>query len=237
MRIDLVVPASDDVACCSILIVGLSGGRLRGVQAPLGLEGLVNLLGVAELQVADLLGNDCALMLRLEGRNQPGLETASLLWVEIADLLRNIEKRGNSLVMALLRALSGDTASTADLNWELLTAGVSNKLARLLLNILGGAGRLVDSLANLWALAIALLDQRPVAFLDLLLDGLLLESDLAGLLKVLLADLLLSRVELCDVSVVALFHVLVCALKDGVLLQSCDSLLSLDTAKTGFRVS
>jgi len=71
----------------------------------------------------------------------------------------------------------------------------------------------------------------------LLLDGLLLESDLAGLLKVLLADLLLSRVELCDVSVVALFHVLVCALKDGVLLQSRDSLLSLDTAKTGVRVS
>ena len=79
-------------------------------------------------------------MLRLEGRNQPGLETASLLWVEIADLLRNIEKRGNSLVMALLIALRGDAASTADLNRELLTAGVSNKLAGLLLNILGGTG-------------------------------------------------------------------------------------------------
>ena len=98
------------------------------------------MLRVGKLEVTDLLGNDCALMLRLQGRNQPGLETASLLWVEIADLLRNIEKRGNFLVMALLRALGGDTSSTTDLNWELLTAGVSNKLAGLLLNILGGTG-------------------------------------------------------------------------------------------------
>ena len=219
------------------LIIGLARERLRGVQAPLGLEGLVNLLRVAELQVADLLGNNCALMLRLKGRNQPGLEAASLLWVEIADLLRNIKKRGNSLVMALLRSLLCGAASTADLNWQLLTPGVTNKLAGLLLNILGSTGGLVDSLANISTLAIAGLDQRPVAFLDILLDGLLLKSDLAGLLKVLLADLLLGRVELSDICVVALLHILVCALKDGVFLQRCDSLHSLDAAKASVWVS
>ena len=176
-------------------------------------------------------------MLRLKGRNQPGLETASLLWVEIADLLRNIKKGGNSLVMALLRSLLCGAASTADLNWQLLTPGVTNKLAGLLLNILGSTGGLVDSLANISTLAVAGLDQRPVAFLDILLDGLLLEGDLAGLLKVLLADLFLGRVELCDVGVVTLLHIFVCALEDGVLLQRCDSLLSLNTAETCVWVS
>ena len=61
-------------------------------------------------------------------------------------------------------------------------------------------------------MAIAGLDQRPVAFLDILLDGLLLKSDLAGLLKVLLADLLLTGLELGDVGVVTLLDILVGAL-------------------------
>ena len=80
-------------------------------------------------------------------------------------------------------------------------------------------------------MAIAGLDQRPVTFLDILLDGLLLKSDLAGLLKVLLADLLLGRVELRDIGVVTLLHIFVRALEDRVLLQRCDRLFRLDAAK------
>ena len=45
------------------------------------------------------------------------------------------------------------------------------------------------------------------------------EGDLALLLEVLLADLLLCGLELRDVGVVALLHVLVGALQEGVLLQ------------------
>ena len=45
------------------------------------------------------------------------------------------------------------------------------------------------------------------------------EGDLALLLEVLLADLLLGGLELRDVGVVALLHVLVGALQEGVLLQ------------------
>merc|ERR1719295_2294410 len=48
------------------LLVGLTGGGVGGVQAPLGLQGLVNLLGVAELEVAGLLGDDGALVLGLQ---------------------------------------------------------------------------------------------------------------------------------------------------------------------------
>ncbi len=170
-------------------------------------------------------------MLRLQAGDQLGLQTARLLGVEITDLLGDIKERGDGLVMALLRALLSGAASAADLNRELLTLGVTDKLAGLLLDVLGGTGGLIDCSADSLALAIAVLDQRPVALLDILLDGLLLEGDLAGLLEVLLTDLLLSRGELGDVGVVALLHILVGALQDGVLLQGGDSLLSLDTAE------
>merc|ERR1712183_989866 len=50
--------------------------------------------------------------------------------------------------------------------------------------------------------------------------SLLLEGDLALLLKVLLAHLLLARLELGDIGVVALFSLLVGALQDWLLLQT-----------------
>ena len=66
---------------CFCLIVGLSRcGRSR-IQAPLGLQRLLNLLGVAELEVAGLLGDDGALMLGLELGDELGLEPAGLLGV------------------------------------------------------------------------------------------------------------------------------------------------------------
>ena len=44
------------------------------------------------------------------------------------------------LVVAFLLSLLESAAGSADLNWQLLAPGVSNKLTGLLLNILGGTG-------------------------------------------------------------------------------------------------
>ena len=156
---------------------------------------------------------------RFELGNQFGLEFAGLLGVEVTHLLGDINKRGNGLVMALFRSLFISTSSSADLDRELLAGSVSDKLAGLLLNVLGGTRGLIHSPALLRALAVAHLLHRLVALLHGLVEGLLLEGDLTGLLKVLLAHLLLGRGELGDVGVVALLHVLVGALKDGVLLE------------------
>ena len=93
--------------------------------------------------------------------------------------------------MALLLSLLKGAASSTDLNGQLLALGVTNKLAGRLLHILGGARGLIHSLAHLLALTIADLLGWLVTLLHRLIEGLLLESDLTALLKVLLADLLL----------------------------------------------
>lgn len=59
--------------------------------------------------------------------------------------------------MALLWSLLKGAACSTDLNGQLLALGVTDILARCLLNILGGAGGLVDSLADLLSLAVAFL--------------------------------------------------------------------------------
>ena len=175
------------------LLILLTGLSRSGIQAPLGLEWLVNLLGLGELKVADLLGDGGALSCWLEPWDKLGLEAAGLLGVQVASFLRDIDERSDDLIVALLCSLLSDAASTADLNWELLAVGVSNKLAGLLLNVPGGARGFVDSATLLGALAIANLLKGLVAFLHSLVESLLLEGDLAGLLKVFLANLLLSR--------------------------------------------
>lgn len=106
----------------------------------------------------------------------------------------------------------------------------------LLLHVFGGARGFIDGTALLGALAVADLLEGLVALLDRLLDSLLLEGDLAGLLEVLVADLLLGGGELCDVGVVALLHVLVGALQDGVLLDGLHGLLLLHAAEAGLGV-
>jgi len=138
--------------------------------------------------------------------------------------------------VAFLLTFVVNTTSSADLNRKLLTAGVTDKLAGLLLNVLGGTGRLIDSLADLFSLPVALLDNRLVTLVDSLIEGLLLEGDLTGLLKVLLTYLLLGRLELGDIGVVALLGVLVGALQDRVLLEGLNSLLLLYTAQAGVSV-
>ncbi len=218
------------------LIVALARGGRGGVQAPLGGQGLLDLLGLGESEVADLLGNNGALVLRLQAGDQLGLEAAGLLGVQVAHLLRDINEGGDGLVVALLSTLFSSAASTTDLDGKLLTACVTNKLARLLLDVASGTGRLIHGSALLRALAIAHLGQGPVALLHILLNSFLLESDLAGLLKVFLTNFLLGRLELCDIGVVALLNILVGTLKNGVLLQGGDGLLLLHTAEAGVGV-
>ena len=219
-----------------VLIVGLARSGFSGVKAPPGHQGLVDLLGLAELQVAHLLRDCCAFMLRLQAGDQLGLETAGLLGVQVTDLLGDIKERGDGLVVALLWTLISGAASTTDLNRELLTLGVANKLARLLLNVPGGTGGLIDGPALLGALAVAVLDEGSVAFLHSLLVSLLLKGDLTGLLEVLLTHLFLGRAELGHICIMALLHILVGTLQDGILLQGGHGLNLLNTAEARRRV-
>jgi len=218
------------------LIVCLSWTSWGGVQAPLGLQRLLNLLRGGELEVASLLGDHGALVSRLQLGHKLGLEAAGLLGVQVANFLWDVNEGSDGLVVALLWALLGNTASSANLDGELLTLGVANKLAWLLLNVLGSTARLVNGSALFWTLSVANLLQGLVALLDGFIHSLLLEGDLAGLFKVLLADLLLSWSELRHISVVALFDILVGALKNGILLQGLDSFLLLHAAETSFGV-
>ena len=194
------------------------------------------MFGLGELEVASLLRYNCALVFWCQSWHQLGNKSASLLWVEITNFLRDIHKGGNNLVMAFLSPFFIGTASSTDLNGQLLTAGVSHKLARLLLNILGCARTLIHSPALLWSLTIAHLLNWLVALLDSLIESLLLECDGAELLKVLLTDLLLTWLELCDVGVVTLLSVLMCTLQDWLLLQRGHSLLLVNTTEASVRI-
>jgi len=233
MEMAALAPQAQWRSQCIGFIIGFSRCCWCGVQAPLGFQWLSHLLWAGELEVAGLLRNDSTFMGWLELGHKLGLEAAGLLGVQVANFLWDVNKGSDLFVVALLWALLGNTASSTNLNWELLALGVTNKLARLLLNVLGGTAGLIDSPAFLWTLSIADLFQRLVALLDSFIHSLLLEGDLAGLFKVLLADLLLSWSELCHIGVVALFNILVGALKNGVLLQGCDSFFLFNAAKPG----
>ena len=135
-----------------LLVVALAGGGGGGVETPLGQQGLVHLLGLGELEGAGLLGHDGALVLGLELGHQLGDEPAGLLGVEVTHLLGHIDQGGDHLVVTLLLSLLVSAASSANLNGELLAGSISDKLARLFLHILGGAGGLIHSPALLWSL-------------------------------------------------------------------------------------
>jgi len=217
-------------------IIGVSWSSWSWVQAPFCQERFVNLLGLGKFQGTGFLGDNGALVLRLQLGNKLCDESAGFLWVEITNLLWNIHKGSNDLVMTLLLSLLKSTSSTTDLNWKLLTGSISHKLAWLLLHILGATGRLIDSSALLWSLTIANLLHGLVALLHGLVVGLLLKGDRALLLKVLLTNLFLAWGELSDIGVVALLHILVSTLQDWLLLKTCHCLFLFHTAKTSFWV-
>ena len=127
--------------------------------------------------MAGLLRHNGALVLRLQLRHELGGEPAGLLGVEITDLLGDIHQAGDHLLVTLLGSLLKGTASTADLDGKLLTGSVSHELARLLLHVLGAAGRLIDSPALLRSLAVTDLLHWLVALLHSLVKSFLLECD------------------------------------------------------------
>jgi len=219
-----------------LLVVGLTGSSWGGVQAPPGLKGNLFLPWLGELEKTSLFGNNCALMLGGKLGNELGDKLANLLWVEVTMLLRNIDERREDLVVALLDSFLENATSSTDLDRELLTARVTNKLAGLLLHVLGCARRLIHSLANLGTLTVAHLLNWCVALPHSLVEGLLLEGDGTGLLKSLLAHFLLGGGELGDIGVVALLSVLVGALKDWVLLDGRHCLLLVNTAQPSFGI-
>ena len=90
--------------------------------------------------LANLLRYDGASVGGLQSRHQLGHGPALLLWVQVADLLQHVDLIGEHLVMALLWTFFKGAASSTDLNREFLATGVSNKLAGLLLDVLGRAG-------------------------------------------------------------------------------------------------
>ena len=106
----------------------------------------------------------------------------------------------------------------------------------MLLNVSGSTRRFIDGSTFLGSLSVADLFEGLVALLESLVDSLLLEGDLTGLLKVLFADFLLGGSELCDISVMTFLNVLVGTFQDGVLLDGLDGLLLFNTAQTGLGV-
>ena len=110
--------------------------------------------------------------------------------------------------MALLLPLLIGAASPTDLDGQLLTTGLPDKLAsRLLLRVLGRAGGLVHGLTNLGTAPVADLLHRLVALPHRLVERLLCERDRTLLVEVLLANLLVGRLEGGDVRVVARFNI------------------------------
>ena len=207
-----------------------------GILAPAGLQGFGDRLWLCELEVAGFFRDDGTFRLWLQLGNKLGDEAASLLWVQVAGFFRDINKRSDDLVVAFFSSFTGGTARATNLNGQLFTVGVSDKLARLLFNVAGSAGTFVESFALLWTTSIADFFDWLVAFFDSLIECLLLESDLTSLLKVFLANLLLRSIKLCDVRVVTLLQVLVGALKDGVFLKRCHLLILLDAAEASLGI-
>merc|ERR1711862_368211 len=189
-----------------------------------------------EFQVTDFTGNDGTFMGGLQFGHQFGLEFAGFLGVQVTDFFGNIDESSDDFVVAFFGTFFSDTTSSTDLNGQFFTSGVSNEFAGLLLNVSGSTRRFIDGSTFLGSLSVADLFEGLVALLESLVDSLLLEGDLTGLLKVLFADFLLGGSELCDISVMTFLNVLVGTFQDGVLLDGLDGLLLFNTAQTGLGV-
>ena len=102
------------------------------------LERLRFLPGSTELKITDFLGNSGTLMLGLQAWDQPCLESARLLGVQVTKLFRHINEGVHFLIVAFLRAFFSSTSSTTDLHWELFTFGVPNKLTFMIWKMIYG---------------------------------------------------------------------------------------------------
>ena len=239
------------------LAVGfVADGLCVGVDAPLFPEGSFDLFGVAEFEVADFLRNDGAFGFGLQSGDEFGLESASLLRVEVANFFRHVDEGVDRLIVALFGSLLDCATLTAKFDGQFLALSVADKFTRRLFDITSGARRLVEgfaflvvtttastvcrlsrlSILGLTSAATAPLLQRSVALLHGFRLCHLFEGDLASFLKVFVANFFLSRLKLGDISVVAFFDVFVRAFEDGIFLQGVDRRLFVDAAQTGFGV-
>jgi len=190
------------------------------------------LLGLAELEKTGFLGDNCALVFWGQAGYKFGHKFADLLRIQITHFFGNIDNGSDDFLVAFLFSLFEGAPSSTDLYGKLLTASVSNKLAWLFLHILGCAGRLIHSLADLLALTIAHLLHGPVALVHFVFISLLFECDRTRLLKCFITNFFLRRFELSNISVVALLSILVGALQDGLLLQGSHCLLLVHAAQS-----
>ena len=107
------------------------------VETPLCPERFALQARLREPEAASLLWDYGALPLRVETRHQLGHQTAGLLGVEVAHLLRHVHQGVDLLLVALLRALLNYTACSTDLHWKLLTTCVPHKFSWSKLNVPG----------------------------------------------------------------------------------------------------
>merc|ERR1712141_710279 len=128
--------------------------------------------------------------------------------------------------MALFLTFLGYATGSANLNGQFFARGITNEFTRLLLDIFGGTSRLIDSLTNIFALSIAVLDG--------FFNSLLFEGDLTSFFKVLFTDFFLSGCELCNISIMTFLNIFVGAFQDGILLDGCNSFFFFYTTKTSF---
>ena len=134
--------------------------------------------------MTSLLRYNGALVLWSEAWYQLGGEPADLLRIYITNFLRHVHYRCYHLVMTLLTTLLIITACPTHLYRQLITGGVSNKLAWLFLHILCSTVRLIDCTAFRRSLPIAGLFKRGVAFTHCLIVCPLLERDATIFLKI-----------------------------------------------------
>ena len=107
--------------------LGLTGYCGCWVQTPFGFEGFLDFLGRREFEVTDFSGDDGTFMSRLQFGDQFGLEFASFLRVQVTNFLRDIDKRGDGFVVAFFISLCGYATSSANLDRQFFTRGITDK--------------------------------------------------------------------------------------------------------------
>jgi len=169
--------------------------------------------------VAGLLRHDGALVGRGQSWNELGGESADLLGVEVAHLLRGVHHRHNHLVMTLLLPLLVDATRSTDFDGKFLALTVPDKLTWLFFDVFGGTRRFENSSALLGPFSIANLFDWFVTLFNGFVDSLLFKSDSTLFLKILVTNFLLCGGKLSDVSIMALLNILMRTLQYWLFIQ------------------